>query len=50
MIAALACAHPLLGGGWNGWARPDASAREFADFLERWRLNDPNGTWGHLPT
>lgn len=40
-------AHCLLSGTWNGWAKPVATAREVADFLARWRRNDPNGVWGY---
>lgn len=31
---------------WNGWVRPTATAEAVGDFLDAWRLNDPNGTWG----
>ena len=31
---------------WNGWSRPVATASALADFLRRWRHNDPNGVWG----
>ena len=48
MVSAMALhAHCLLPGTWNGWARPVATAREVADFLARWRRNDPNGVWGY---
>lgn len=33
---------------WNGWLRPVATARAFGEFLDAWRANDPNGTWGHV--
>ncbi len=42
---ALAADH-VLPDRWNGWARPIATAAAFADFLRRWRHNDPNGVWG----
>jgi hypothetical protein len=49
MVAVMALnAHHTLGGVWNGWARPVATRDSFADFLARWRLNDPHGTWGDL--
>lgn len=49
MVVALALnAHHVLGGAWNGWARPVATAVDFANFLTRWRLNDPHGTWGEV--
>jgi len=42
---ALAADH-VLPDRWNGWARPIATAAALADFLRRWRHNDPNGVWG----
>ncbi len=48
MVSAMALrASALLDARWNGWARPLATASAMRDFLNRWRLNDPNGTWGH---
>lgn len=32
---------------WNGWARPIATAKAFASFLDAWRENDPNGEWAY---
>jgi hypothetical protein len=47
MVVALALnAHHTLDGTWNGWARPVATAADFADILAQWRLNDVHGTWG----
>ena len=47
MVSAMALrASALLDARWNGWARPMATASAVRDFLNRWRLNDPNGTWG----
>jgi hypothetical protein len=47
MVVALALnAHHILGGAWNGWAKPVATADDFADFIARWSINDPHGTWG----
>ena len=47
MVSAMALrASALLDARWNGWARPLATASAMRDFLNRWRLNDPNGTWG----
>lgn len=42
---ALAADH-VLPDRWNGWVRPIATAAALADFLRRWRHNDPNGVWG----
>jgi hypothetical protein len=47
MIPAIALfADHALEEKWNGWARPIATAGAFSDFLARWRVIDPNGTWG----
>lgn len=47
MVRAMALkASFLLDSQWNGWARPIATAAAVSDFLDRWRRNDPNGTWG----
>lgn len=47
MVSAMSLrASALLDARWNGWARPLATASAMRDFLNRWRLNDPNGTWG----
>jgi len=47
MVSAMALrASSLLDSEWNGWARPIATAAAMSDFLNRWRHNDPNGTWG----
>ena len=47
MVSAMALrASALLDSDWNGWARPLATAAAMKDFLNRWRRNDPNGTWG----
>ena len=47
MVSAMSLrASALLDARWNGWARPLATASAMTDFLNRWRLNDPNGTWG----
>ena len=49
MVSAMALrASVLLDSRWNGWARPLATAAAMADFLDRWRRNDPNGTWGDV--
>ena len=49
MVSAMALrASVLLDAQWNGWARPLATAPAISDFLDRWRRNDPNGTWGDL--
>lgn len=36
----------ILQDRWNGWVRPLATAAAFSRFLEAWKANDPNGTWG----
>lgn len=41
-------ADRVLGDRWNGWLRPLSTAEAFGDFLDAWRWNDPNGTWGHV--
>ncbi|MHB1009966.1 MAG: hypothetical protein ACYC1E_12170 [Propionibacteriaceae bacterium] len=47
LVSAMALrATALLDSSWNGWARPVATATATRDFLNRWRRNDPNGTWG----
>lgn len=47
MVSAMSLrASALLDAQWNAWARPLATASAMNDFLIRWRLNDPNGTWG----
>ena len=47
MVSAMSLrASALLDSQWNGWARPIATAAAMSDFLNRWRRNDPNGTWG----
>ena len=47
MVSAMSLrASALLDAQWNGWARPLATASAMNDFLNRWRSNDPNGTWG----
>lgn len=49
MVSAMALkASSLLDSQWNGWARPIATAAAMSDFLNRWRRNDPNGTWGDV--
>ena len=49
MVSAMALrAKRLLDDQWNGWARPLATASAMRDFLNRWRLNDPSGTWGDV--
>ncbi|MQW77313.1 hypothetical protein GHK92_15675 [Nocardioides sp. dk4132] len=37
----------VLDDRWNGWLRPLATAEAFGAFLDAWRCNDPNGTWGY---
>lgn len=50
MVLALALnAHHILGGAWNGWARPVATADGFADLVARWKINDPHGMWSRSP-
>lgn len=39
----------MLEGTWNGFGQPVATAEAMGDFLDRWRVNDPNGDWG-FPT
>lgn len=41
-------AHAVLPDRWNGWARPLATAAAVGRFLDAWRANDPNGTWGYV--
>lgn len=41
-------AEHVLDDRWNTWLRPLATARAFADFLDRWRRNDPDGIWGFV--
>lgn len=41
-------AEGVLGQRWNGWVRPLATAQALGDFLDAWRANDPNGTWGYV--
>ena len=49
MVSAMSLrASALLDAQWNGWARPLATASAMRDFLNRWRSNDPNGTWGDV--
>lgn len=51
MTSAMALlANAVLDSLWNGWARPIATAPALSDFLDRWRRNDPNGTWGDVTT
>lgn len=37
----------MLEGTWNGFGQPIATAEAMGDFLDRWRVNDPNGDWGY---
>lgn len=49
MVSAMALqAHVVLDSTWNGWARPVATEFAMNNFLARWEVNDPNGTWGHV--
>lgn len=41
-------AERVLDERWNGWLRPLATADAFGRFLDSWRANDPNGTWGYV--
>jgi len=41
-------AEGVLDDRWNGWLRPLATAVAVQEFLEAWKANDPNGTWGHV--
>lgn len=41
-------AERVLDQRWNGWLRPLATAEAFGHFLDAWRANDPNGTWGYV--
>jgi hypothetical protein len=41
-------AERVLDERWNGWLRPLATADAFGRFLDAWRANDRNGTWGYV--
>lgn len=32
----------------SGYLRPLATANAFGQFLDAWRRNDPNGSWGYV--
>lgn len=42
------CAERVLEERRDGWLRPLATAGALEIFLDAWRRNDPNGTWGHV--
>lgn len=40
--------YVMLGPDWNGFKEPWCTAGQMRRFIDAWRANDPNGTWGDV--